>query len=80
MVVTGEEALRESQRSESEFGFHTYVSDMISLTRTIPDIRPAEWAFTRVILLWTAAKRIPLSFRFASNEKIRDNYFQIKHL
>lgn len=25
-----------------EFGFNTYVSDMISMTRTIPDIRPSE--------------------------------------
>jgi polypeptide N-acetylgalactosaminyltransferase len=32
----------ESQRAMSEFGFNTYVSDMISLNRSVPDVRMDE--------------------------------------
>ncbi|VDM73669.1 unnamed protein product [Strongylus vulgaris] len=42
VTFTDEEGLRESKRAEQEFGFNTYVSDMISLNRTIPDIRMEE--------------------------------------
>ncbi|EYC21686.1 hypothetical protein Y032_0019g3959 [Ancylostoma ceylanicum] len=42
VAISDEEGLRESKRAEQEYGFNTYVSDMISLNRTIPDIRMDE--------------------------------------
>ncbi|VDM62720.1 unnamed protein product [Angiostrongylus costaricensis] len=42
VVVSDDAGMRESKRADQEYGFNTYVSDMISLNRTIPDIRMEE--------------------------------------
>ncbi|KHJ82260.1 hypothetical protein OESDEN_18048 [Oesophagostomum dentatum] len=42
VIISDAEGIRESKKAEQEFGFNTYVSDMISLNRTIPDIRMEE--------------------------------------
>lgn len=43
--VTDPEGLQASRKAEGEFGFNTYVSDMISMNRTVPDIRMPEYGF-----------------------------------
>lgn len=40
--ITDEEGKKASQASIAEYGFNEYVSSQISLTRTIPDVRPIE--------------------------------------
>lgn len=52
VLVTDEVGLKESKRAEREYGFNTYVSDMISMNRTIPDIRMEEckhWNYPKTL-------------------------------